>query len=248
LNFKKVDSTLEQFDPERTTLRSEERTEETGEMGGSKENVISNYEVNRTLQHIIETFGNVEHLSVALTIDPTAIVLDDQGNPTLQNENPVMRQRSQEEIDQLAEVVKRAVGFTETRGDQFKVTPVRFDKSTEWQKQRAIAAEERKDFWTNIVTNAAKLIGIVAALFMLYSIVRAFEQSVRAPVIPVPPGVVVPPGGVVVPGLVMPEEEEEIVPRLVETERQQMINRISAMVGERPDDAARIIRSLIRGE
>lgn len=247
LNFKKVESTLEQFDPDKIALRSEERTEETGEVGGSKENTVSNYEVNRTVQHVVDTYGNIERLSVAVTIDPGTVVVDDQGNPTLQGGKPVIRQRAQEEIDQLGEVVKSAVGFSQQRGDQFTLSPLRFDKTGEWQRERDIASDERKDFWTKILVNAAKLLGIIAALFILKSIIGAIGRGVGAPP---PRGAQAPavPGAALPAALAaMPEEEEGIAPR-AETERQRMVNRISAMVNERPEDAARIIRSMARGE
>jgi hypothetical protein len=69
--------------------------------------------------------------------------------------------------------------------DQFAVTNdgktvlLKDDGTWEYTEEGArIAAEERKEFWTNVAINVAKVLGVIAALITLRFIIRTIGKGV----------------------------------------------------------------------
>jgi len=70
LNFEKIDREREIYDPQNTVVRSEVINEMSDpETGGTDENSTTNYEINRTVEHIVGEIGGVKRLSVAVFVD-----------------------------------------------------------------------------------------------------------------------------------------------------------------------------------
>lgn len=88
---------------------NDKRTEET-----------INYEISRTTSTEIQEGGSVKKMSVAVAVDGS-YTTDDKGNRTYQA-------RSAEEMQQIEQLVKSAIGFDEKRGDQLKVVNLRFSQ------------------------------------------------------------------------------------------------------------------------
>lgn len=106
--------------------------------------------------------GEIRRLSMAVTIDKTKVVMDPEGYY-------VEVDRPLEEIKQLADIAKGAIGIDESRGDQVTVFAQSFDKTQHIQQREMAVAEERKHFWTNV----AKILSIVVALWALrWAIIR----------------------------------------------------------------------------
>lgn len=151
LDFRQVEVTEEQFDPESQVVRSEQRSQEkvTGEDGpggvpGSRSNVPNeespatptsagkeakrksetvNYEVNRKVSRIVEPTGTIKRLSVAVLVDGTyETAVNEQTGESTQQYVP----RSEEEMTRLVESVKTAVGYSAERGDQIEVVNQEF--------------------------------------------------------------------------------------------------------------------------
>lgn len=122
LDFDRIERTTEQFDPQ-TVIRSEERTDESGpEAGAASEHSITNYEVSKRVETVLNTGGGIRKLSVAVTVDGkyTPPAGGGGGEPTYQ-------QRSTEELDQISRIVAKAVGVDPARGDMIEVVNMRFD-------------------------------------------------------------------------------------------------------------------------
>jgi flagellar M-ring protein FliF len=85
------------------------RTEET-----------TNYEISKTTRTEIQQPGTVKRLSVAVAVDGQT-TFDAKGKPTY-------TPRSAEEMQRIDQLVRSAIGFTSTRGDQVSVVNVRFDR------------------------------------------------------------------------------------------------------------------------
>ncbi len=82
LNFEKIDRERELYDPQKTVVRSEVRNETTDPTSGnSDENSTTNYEINRTVEHIVGETGGVKLLSVAVFVDGNYAELEDGGAP-----------------------------------------------------------------------------------------------------------------------------------------------------------------------
>ena len=153
LDFRQVEVTEEQYDPEGQVVRSEQRSQEKvigeespGGVPGSRSNVPNeeapgnasgspseakrksetiNYEVNRKVSRIVEPSGTMERLSVSVLVDGTydTIVNEETGEST-----STYVPRGEEEMKKLVESIKRAVGFSEARGDQIEVATRQFMK------------------------------------------------------------------------------------------------------------------------
>lgn len=92
-----------------------------------------NYEVDRTVEHVDHQRGQLQRLSVAVVINHRS-VLDEEGVPQLVP-------RSEEELDYINRLVRRAMGFSEVRGDQLEVVNSVFvrqrttDEQLPWYEQ-----------------------------------------------------------------------------------------------------------------
>ncbi len=77
-----------------------------------------NYEISKTVKTHVRETGEVRRLSVAVLINHSPTT-NEQGET-------VYEPRSAEELDQLASLVRSAVGYDETRGDKIEVANMRF--------------------------------------------------------------------------------------------------------------------------
>ena len=208
---------------------SEETNEKNSAEQGSEEQAVRNYEVNRTLENVIGSVGTIDRISMALTVDKTKVVLDPESREYI--EEP----RQLEEIDQLAALAKEAIGFDEPRGDQMTVFAMEFDKTQEIRAKEEAEAEQTKDFWTGIAINVAKILGIIAALVTLRFIIQAIGRGVGVE------------EEVEMMGVVDEDADEEEFER-PETPHELLLSRIQGMVRDRPEDAAKLVRTMLMEE
>ena len=135
LDFTQIERTTTDFNPERQVVRSEQSIAENSKSVDSlsypnvsqdrqQQNNISNYEISKTEEKIIQEVGNIKRLTVAALINGTNKILDKNGVKTIQ-----YTPRTEEELQKLNDVVKNAVGFNPTRNDQVSVLSVPFDNS-----------------------------------------------------------------------------------------------------------------------
>lgn len=204
---------------------SEETNERQSAEQGSEENAVRNFEVNRTVRNIVGSVGAISRMSMALTVDETKVIIGEDGRAIEQS-------RSAAEIQSLSELARQAVGYDETRGDNVTVFAMPFDKSQEIQARDSALAEERKEFWTGIAINVAKVLGILAALITLRFIIQAIGRGVGVE------------EDIEVLGEVAGDVEEEDFER-PETPHDIILSRVQQMVRERPEDAAKLIRTML---
>ena len=136
LDFQQLERTSEIYDANTPSIRSEERTKSTTTVAqsseeasessedGTNETTITNYELNKTIEHIVNATGNIERLSVALIVDGVYEEVEDADGELTQ----VYKPRPQEELDRLAALVKNAVGFDQTRNDQMEIVNLPFER------------------------------------------------------------------------------------------------------------------------
>jgi flagellar M-ring protein FliF len=93
--------------PASTTGSQQNRQEET-----------TNFEISKTVRTTVHDQPQIKKLSLAVMIDGTV-----EPGP---DGKPVWKERSPAELEQIAALVKSAVGFDEKRGDQLQVTSMRF--------------------------------------------------------------------------------------------------------------------------
>src|SRR3954466_1482621 len=143
-DYNKVTQTSDKFDPEGRVLRSTQTREEsslTAENNGQvtvnnelpgnqtsttptardqskKSEETNNYEISRTTKTEVTEAGRVNRISVAVLVDG-AYTKNEKGEM-------VYADRSKEQLDRIATLVRSAIGFDQKRGDQVEVVNLRF--------------------------------------------------------------------------------------------------------------------------
>lgn len=127
LNLARVERVEETFDPDVALVRSEQKTRSRPRGAGAAEDSQSSetsFELNKTTATIAEPAGTLARQSVAVVVDhaqaPAA------GNPPGER-TPAAR--TQEEMTQITDIVRAAIGIDEKRGDVLIVENVPFDET-----------------------------------------------------------------------------------------------------------------------
>ena len=144
-DYNKVTQTSDKFDPEGRVLRSSQTREESSltadnsgqvtvnnELPGNQNNnntanardqskkseETNNYEISRTTKTEVTEAGRVNRISIAVLVD---------GNYTKNDKGElVYQERSKQELDRIAALVRSAIGFDQKRGDQVEVVNLKF--------------------------------------------------------------------------------------------------------------------------
>jgi len=229
LNFDQEETTVENYDPQNTVLRSEERTEESSAEAGTRESSVANYEINKTIRRITGAVGSIKRISASLMVNDRVYDFD----ATVDEDNPQFRQRTPEELDEVARIVRGALGFSGIRGDQLEISKLMFaiqDIKVQAEKKRK--GEEREELITSIVLNVAKGIAIVIALLVLRAIIGAIGRGVARE-------------EEIAMEAQRELEQEESAEELPETPHEIILGRIAQLISERPEDAAKLIRTML---
>ena len=130
------------------------RTEET-----------TNYEITKTTKTTIAAPGEVKRLSIAVAVDGSTAA-GAHGKPG------AYTPRSAEEMQHIQELVKSAIGYDATRGDQVSVINVRFDSAVD-DEAAAAAGSRLFDFDKNDLMRGAELLVLaVVAGMIIFFVVR----------------------------------------------------------------------------
>src|SRR5246127_2045569 len=144
-DYNKITQTSDKFDPEGRVLRSSQTREEQSASGvengqvtvnnelpgqqrndgttsareqSKKSEETNNYEISRTTKTEVTEAGRVNRISVAVLVDGSY-------NKNEKGET-VYQDRSKEELDRIAALVRSAIGFDQKRGDQVEVVNLKF--------------------------------------------------------------------------------------------------------------------------
>jgi flagellar M-ring protein FliF len=144
-DYNKITQTSDKFDPEGRVLRSSQTREESSattenngqvtvnnELPGNKSQdnaaaardqskkteETNNYEISRTTKTEVTEAGRVNRVSVAVLVDGS-YSKNEKGEM-------VYKERSKEELDRIATLVRSAIGFDQKRGDQVEVVNLKF--------------------------------------------------------------------------------------------------------------------------
>ena len=147
--------------------------EDTGTVGFkqnvNKELKQSNYEIPKTVRNIKEGAGNLERISVAVLVDGVIkTTTDKDGNITEQ-----WNARSPEEMQKLEQIVKGAIGFTNSRGDSVTVQNIAFQKEDFSEAERLLTTLERKKLFQSVMKWLILSLGLGLFFFL---VVRPFMR------------------------------------------------------------------------
>lgn len=147
LNFDQISTSEEIYDPESQVARSLQTLEENNvERNADERNVsvennlpavgndlffdaapslesnrleeTTNFEISKTTRNVVRETGTVRKLSVAVLVNGT-YVKDAEGNE-------VYTPRTEKELDQIAALVRSAIGYDASRGDELEVINMQF--------------------------------------------------------------------------------------------------------------------------
>lgn len=203
LNLTRVEKTEEKYDPEGQVVRSEQRNTEkstTGSTGGvpgvtsnipgktqpqsssikgqmDKKNEIINYEISKMTSHQITIPGEIKRLTAAILVDGTYSVQKD-------SKEVKYVARTEEELKQFEEMVKKAVGFMADRGDEVTVVNMPFE---------SVPVEDfappKKEILPIVLEVAKYLLPIIAIILFFLLVIRPLLKVAtthKAPVKPIP--------------------------------------------------------------
>jgi flagellar M-ring protein FliF len=267
LDANQIQIAEETFNPDSAVIRSQQRTTETTEGkeagvakgnpdmpiniegkllqnspqsdGGkavkqlNRQREVVNYEINKTSRQIVQMPGNTKKLSVAVIVDgkyeskPGA-----DGKP-----KQTYVARSAEEMKSLEELVKKAVGYNETRGDQITVSNIPFVSDIGGSEM--VKAENK--YLQLLKSNQRLILNIGLVLLVLLFVIRPFMRKFRQVAdevrqIPAP--------------VTGPSIEQQISELLLEKpmDHVSMRRKSTALVRHDPDKATEIIRQWLRDE
>jgi len=169
LDFQRIERTREVYDPESAVVRSEERMESVTKGADTpqikEENTLSNYEINKTIEHLVNNGGSILRLSAAVMVDGTY----EQTKEGMREYSP----RPPQEMAGLANMVRAALGLREDRGDILEITNIAFDNESFGEEMPSWSAEENKDLIIFLLPKV--ILGVV--LVMLLLMVRSFLKN-----------------------------------------------------------------------
>lgn len=196
LNFKKVQQTIESFDPDsavvrRENIQNQKRSETPAQLGGtpgvkpnvtidtnaagvggknmkdSKESIQNEYEIDRTIQQVVNQIGNINRLSVAVFIDQK--LNPETGEPLA---------RTAQEMTSITNMVKAAVGYQNDplkgRVDDIAIQETSFNTSV----QDAQTLQMKRSQQIQIAIEVGQYVGkALVGLLMLGMIYMLFKGS-----------------------------------------------------------------------
>lgn len=148
MDFDRVTTNTEQYDPDGQVVRSTQTVEENAQSNDKDgQNAVTvannlpdaqqnagggagsasqsnrteetvNYEITRTVKNHVHETGSIRRISVALLVDGT-YTTNEEGDR-------VYAERSQEELEKIEKLVKSGIGFNEKRGDTVEIIGMQF--------------------------------------------------------------------------------------------------------------------------
>lgn len=178
LDFDRVEQTMEKYDPESRVVRSEERIDENTKNApdgdNQRERSLTNYEIDKTVQNIVQEIGNIKRLTISVALDGRYNI-DEQGKS-------VYVARTSDEVQNIEDIVKNAVGYDLARGDQITVSSIQFDNEFLRKERSEMHSREKMEFWMSIAKYA--LIFLIAILFLLFLryLAKIVSEAMNPPV------------------------------------------------------------------
>ncbi|MCC6397530.1 MAG: flagellar M-ring protein FliF [Bacteroidetes bacterium] len=181
LDFRQVERTLEQYDPEKTAVRSEQINEEKTTMGDSvppstRASTVTNYEINKTVEHIVEDMGTIRRLTVAALVNGVPKTVTREGEQVTE-----ISPRSEEEMRQLTDLVRKAVGYDALRNDEVSVTNLTFGHDT--QEQEFVYKSTPLSDWTEYLEEIFLVLAMVGAVIVLRSLLNRLRKGIDIPTV-----------------------------------------------------------------
>ena len=136
----------------------QEKQQSSASNGNSTKSATRNFELDKTITHTRLATGALRRLSVAVVVDDKKVTQDGQ---------LLQQAYSPEELNQLKDLVKQAVGYDISRGDQVTVTNVAF-KAPDVMEAAAEQFWQQPWFFDLIKVLAA----VIVAALLVFKVIR----------------------------------------------------------------------------
>ncbi len=273
-DFNRITQTSDKFDPDGRVIRSSQTREETNSNGENNQQVtvgnelpganqrpqadaaprdqsrkseeIVNYEISRTTKTEVIEGGRVNRLSVAVLVDGS-YGKDDKGDITYQP-------RGKEELDQIATLVRSAIGFDQKRGDQVDVVNLRFADTPTMNIPEPTGWLETMHFTKDDIMRAIEMVvmgvlGLVVLLFVVRPLVRRIVTPEEPKSIP---GAEFAPGTIGAIAAVDPDsalaKEPSVAAKMIDIAQiqgevhAQSVKKVGELADKNPEETVAIIR------
>jgi flagellar M-ring protein FliF len=213
------------------------RTEET-----------TNYEISKTVRTEVVEPGAIKRLSVAVAVDGVTT--------TAANGRTTYAPRSAEQMRQIEQLVRSAVGFDSERGDQVSVVNVRFAQAAAAAAAGTAAGASMFAFDKNDIMRGVELgVLLAVALLIIFLVVRPMLKSIRgggqepglALAAPSQASGATPQvtfvGGEPVPQLAAPDDGRIDIARIEGQVKASSVKKVAEFVEKHPDESVSILRS-----
>ncbi len=225
LDLERAETTREVYDAENPVVRSEQRSESTSNETGTSEQSTTNYEISKTVQHVVGSAGRLKRLSASVFVDGTYTAAEGGQRQ--------YAPRTPEEMQKLTSLIQTALGYDAERGDQLSVENIAFDDT---EMQRTLEEMEKTHLLEMVQRLGGLAVTVLLAGGLLFILWRLVFRKPAAPAVT---------------GAVPEEEEEEVADELAQKARDKREMRLMKKVEEiskqhEPEDVARIIRAWMR--
>jgi flagellar M-ring protein FliF len=193
LDFQQIEKTKEEFDPDGQVVRSEQKIDENSRSTDSlnvtavntasqRGNVITNYEITKTIEKVVNNGGGIKRLTVAAMVNgKSEVVQKDGAEPKLE-----YKPRTQEEMDKFSLIIKNAVGYDPTRNDQVSVQNLQFDNGIDEEDPRLQKNDKFSFTYEDIAEKGLIVLAMLIAIWMIRKLmaspqVRRRIEQVLAP-------------------------------------------------------------------
>jgi len=212
------------------------------------ENLGTNYEFSKKYEKFISNTGGIKRLTVAVLVNGNYITKENDDGEEIQEYFP----RSDQELSQIAALVRSAVGYSEERGDIVEVQNMKLvnGNSPLTSNEEYFSDGLPMDFWMNLINYILIGLGLLFGFFLLKGLLKS---SVTQLGLPAPASAGAPAlGQANVTGGALPEEEisEDIYMKKLSPEaraklkaKDKMTEEVVAFAEESPENATNLVRS-----
>ena len=176
IDFNKIEQTIHTFDPAATVVRSEQTDETTTTnqketLTTGQTSAITNFDINETMEHVVRQAGNVRRLTVAVSVNfRKETVTAPTGEETVQRVP-----RSQQELDNIQNIVQNAIGLDALRGDEIAISQFDFDTTQIDEERRRLEDAESREFWYGVAQKLLLVISILIFVLFARSLLRSLK-------------------------------------------------------------------------
>ncbi len=204
LNLRKVEEVQEEYSPDKKAISNEKRAHEkslnkslkasgvpgvASNVPGPQRNVKPeapersseaekdeaqiSYEVSKTVKKIVEPYGDIKRLSLAVVVDGRYEKVKGKKEDELK-----YSPRSQKELNDIKDLIARAVGYDEGRGDKIEVLNMPFELEGLNEERELMQKAERQELIRTLVTyGSMAVIALLLILFVARPLLRRGKKN-----------------------------------------------------------------------